>query len=60
VGDYRREHLFTLRQSLAAYRDYQTLIAECDREIQGQLKTFDGRQEETVTRTQGTAAQGIR
>ena len=33
VGDYRPEHLFTLRQSLAAYRSYQELIAECEREI---------------------------
>ena len=43
VGDYRREHLFTLRQSLAAYRNYQKLIAECDREIEQQLKAFDAR-----------------
>jgi transposase len=43
VGDYRREHLFTLRQSLAAYRNYQKLIADCDREIEAQLKTFDDR-----------------
>jgi len=43
VGDYRREHLFTLRQSLAAYRHYQKLIAECDREIEQQLKTFTAR-----------------
>ena len=33
VGDYRHEHLFTLRQSLAAYRSYQKLIDDCDREI---------------------------
>ncbi len=26
AGDYRPEHLFTLRQSLAAYRSYQKLI----------------------------------
>jgi transposase len=32
VGDYRREHLFTLRQSLDAYRYYQQLIAACDTE----------------------------
>lgn len=32
-----------MRQSLAAYRNYQKLIAECDREIEGQLKTFDAR-----------------
>jgi transposase len=41
VGDYRWEHLFTLRQSLAAYRNYQKLIAECDRELERQLTTFD-------------------
>jgi transposase len=41
VGDYRWEHLFTLRQSLAAYRNYQKLIAECDHEIERHLKTFD-------------------
>jgi transposase len=29
VGDYRSEHLFTLRQSLRAYRSYQQLIDEC-------------------------------
>src|SRR5450432_212804 len=33
TGDYRAEHLFTLRQSLAAYRYYQKLMAACDQEI---------------------------
>jgi transposase len=41
VGDYRREHLFTLRQSLAAWRNYQKLIEECDCEIEEQLTAFD-------------------
>ena len=40
VGDYRREHLFTLRQSLAAYRSYQKLIEDCDREIRRSLEEF--------------------
>jgi hypothetical protein len=40
VGDYRPEHRFTLRQSLAAYRDDPTLIAACDREIEKQLLQF--------------------
>ena len=40
VGDYRAEHLFTLRQSLAAYRSYQKLIDACDREIQKSLEQF--------------------
>jgi transposase len=38
VGDYRREHLFTLRQSLEAYRHHQTLIAACDREMEAYLE----------------------
>jgi transposase len=40
VGDYRQEHLFTLRQSLAAYRSYQKLIDDCDREIRQHLEAF--------------------
>jgi len=40
VGDYRAEHLFTLRQSLAAYRNYQKLIVACDREIRRLLEQF--------------------
>lgn len=38
VGDYRPEHLFTLRQSLGAYRSYQKLIDDCDREIRRYLE----------------------
>lgn len=40
VGDYRHEHLFTLRQSLVAYRSYQKLIDDCDREIRQHLEGF--------------------
>lgn len=40
VGDYRHEHLFTLRQSLAAYRSYQKLIDDCDREVRHLLEDF--------------------
>jgi len=36
-GDYRSEHIFALRQSLAGYRYYQTLITEVDQEIERQL-----------------------
>jgi transposase len=34
VGDYRTEHLFTLRQSVALFRYYEKQIAECETEIQ--------------------------
>jgi uncharacterized protein (TIGR03435 family) len=40
VGDYRAEHLFTLDQSLMAYRSYQKLIGECDREIRRRVEKF--------------------
>ncbi len=43
VGDYRPEHLFTLRQSLAAYRHYQQLIAACDVEIERCLASFQSK-----------------
>jgi len=43
IGDYRREHLFTLKQSLAAYRHYQDLLTACDQEIQQYLQEFDSR-----------------
>ncbi len=40
VGDYRPEHLFTLRQSLEAYRSYHKMLDECDREIRRNLEEF--------------------
>jgi transposase len=43
VGDYRREHLFTLGQSLAAFRHYQELIRACDSEIEQYLEAFESK-----------------
>ncbi len=43
TGNYRPEHLFTLKQSLAAYRNYQSLLAECDQEIQGLTGSISGK-----------------
>jgi len=43
VGDYRREPLFTLGQSLAAFRHYQELIAACDREVAQYLEGFESK-----------------
>jgi transposase len=40
VGDYRHEHLFTLQQSLEAYRSYRKMIDACDREIRQHLEEF--------------------
>ena len=41
VGDYRSEHIFTLKQSLIAYRHYQQLIDDCDQQVQQRLQAFD-------------------
>lgn len=43
TGNYRPEHLFTLKQSLAVYRNYQHLLAECDQEIQRLTQTMSGK-----------------
>jgi len=40
-GDWREEHLFTLRQSHALWSTYQELIADCDAQIQTMLPEFD-------------------
>jgi transposase len=42
-GDWRPEHLFTLRQTHALWRQHQQLIAECDTQIAALLQTFDAR-----------------
>jgi len=40
TGDYREEHLFTLRQSLELYRQYRRMMEECNRQIQSQLEAL--------------------
>jgi transposase len=42
TGNYRSEHMFTLKQSLAAYRHYQQLLAECDCEIEQLIRHMPG------------------
>jgi transposase len=43
VGDYRQEHLFTLRQSVALYREYQKRITACEDEMQTLMKELDSK-----------------
>ncbi len=42
VGDYRQEHIFTLRQSLDMYRQYERTILQCEAEIQRLMQTLEG------------------
>jgi hypothetical protein len=43
VGNWRKEHLFTLKQSLQLYRTYQQQMVECDQEIEKLLGHFEPR-----------------
>ena len=42
VGDYRQEHLFTLRQSRDMYHEYQKQIIECEAEIERFMQKLEG------------------
>jgi transposase len=48
VGDYRPEHLFTLKQSLALYRGYEKQISECESEVQRFMKKLDTKTSQTA------------
>src|SRR5271165_4592964 len=59
-GDYRPEHLFALRQSLAAYHYYQNLVLEVDQEIKlqlGELQTAETAEKSTPARTKASPYQ---
>jgi hypothetical protein len=43
VGDWKEEHLFTLRQARLIYAHYQMMVAECDTQIAVFLRAFESR-----------------
>ena len=42
-GNYRQEHLFALQQAVELYETYQAKIAACDRMIEQQLASLEGK-----------------
>nr|WP_253309988.1 IS110 family transposase [Rickettsia endosymbiont of Ceutorhynchus assimilis] len=46
VGDYREEHLFTLKQEFELYNIYQEKIIECDKSIENYYKTLETKSDE--------------
>lgn len=42
-GDWRAEHLFTLKQTHALWQQHQALIADCDTQIEAMLQAFDSK-----------------
>jgi transposase len=67
VGDYRHEHLFTLKQSVEGYRGYQRMIDDCDREIRQYLENLQApagpaepiEEPETSKKSKKSSAEGI-
>jgi transposase len=47
VGDYRQEHLFTLQQSVALYREYQRKIVDSEAEMQRLMKSLEAQADPT-------------
>jgi transposase len=47
-GDYRKEHLFSLKQELELFEYYRQKIIECDREIEKFLSSFESKVDEAV------------
>ena len=45
TGNYRAEHVFALRQALELYDLYQSKIGDCDREVEGCLRTLNHERE---------------
>jgi len=43
IGDWKEEHLFTLRQARQTYAHYQQMVAECDLQIARLLSAFESR-----------------
>ena len=44
-GDWRPEHLFTLRQARQTHAHYQQMISECDQEIEGCIRSLEAAQQ---------------
>lgn len=55
-GDWREEHLFTLQQSLQAWRFHRDLIAQCEAQIQTRLEHIESRSNESAPPTQKKGA----
>ncbi len=43
IGNFREEHVFSLKQAVELYDLYQEKLAECDKEIERLLDSFEGK-----------------
>ena len=53
TGNYRREHIFALKQAFDFYNLYQDKLKECDAEIASYMSTFEtkSKEEKPITKT---------
>ena len=58
-GDWREEHLFTLRQSLEAWRFHQKLMVDCDQKIVELMNALDDHGEGTPPPSAKKGARGM-
>ena len=50
-GDWREEHIFTLRQSLEAWRFHQNLMTDCDEQIASRMDALEDREAPPIPMT---------
>jgi len=57
-GNWREEHLFTLRQSYEMYQTYIDHIARCDNEIEKRLQCYEAKRNEGEVMVSGEDTEG--
>ena len=57
-GNWREEHLFTLRENYTIYRQYREHIAVCDNEIEKQLQQYEAKRNEGIIEEAAAAKKG--
>jgi transposase len=53
VGNYRQEHLFSLKQAVELFEFYQQKIRECEQEIEGYLKKLPHKRDDEPPPVEG-------
>lgn len=60
TGDYRPEHVFSLKQAVELYDVFQDKLADCDAQIKAHLETFERRADATTLPTPRNKTKGKR
>ena len=53
IGNYRQEHLFSLKQAVELFEFYQQKIRECEQEIEAYLKTLPHKRDDEPPPVEG-------